>query len=96
MRTNWDLMVSGNALISEKNARKKIFVSKKIATKDLVSYVDDGWEKSKDFKSPKYVGITKEKPVQKQFEDTAKMWNDIHMKLKSQIEIYDEKHAKEI
>ncbi len=71
MRTNWDLMVSGNALISEKNARKKIFVSKKIATKDLVSYVDDGWEKSKDFKSPKYVGITKEKPVQKQFEDTV-------------------------
>ena len=34
--------------------------------------------------------------LKKQFEDTAKMWNDIHLKLRSQIENYDEKHAKEI
>ena len=43
MRTDWELMVSGKALISEKNSRKKIFVSEKIATKDLISYVDNGW-----------------------------------------------------
>lgn len=71
MRTDWELMVSGKALISEKNLRKKLFVSEKIATKDLISYVDNGWEKSKDFKNPKFVGVVKEKSVQEQFEDVV-------------------------
>lgn len=71
MRTNWEMMVSGKALTSEKNARKKLFISEKIASKDLVAYVDNGWEKSKDFKNPKYVGVTKEKSVQEQFEDAV-------------------------
>ena len=71
MRTDWELMVSGKALISEKNSRKKIFVSEKIATKDLISYVDNGWEKSKDFKNPKFVGVVKEKSAQEQFEDAV-------------------------
>lgn len=71
MRTDWELMVSGKALISEKNLRKKIFVSEKIATKDLISYVDNGWEKSKDFKNPKFVGVVKEKSAQEQFEDAV-------------------------
>lgn len=68
-RTNWTIMVSGKDLVTEKNARKKLFVTQKIATKDLPSYVDAGWEKYKEFKSPKFVGITKEKPVEEQFED---------------------------
>lgn len=71
MRTNWEMMVSGKALISEKNARKKLFISEKIASKDLIAYVDDGWEKSKEFKNPKYVGVTKEKSVEEQFEDAV-------------------------
>ena len=71
MRTKWEMMVSGKALISEKNARKKLFVSEKIASKDLIAYVDDGWEKSKEFKNPKYVGVTKEKSVEEQFEDAV-------------------------
>ena len=70
MRTNWNMMVSEKAMISEKNSRKKLFVSQKIASKDLIAYVDNGWEKSKEYKNPKYVGVTKEKSVQKQFEDT--------------------------
>ena len=71
MRTNWEMMVSGKALTSEKNARKKLFISEKIASKDLVSYVDNGWEKSKDFKNTKYVGVNKEKSVQEQYEDAV-------------------------
>ena len=39
---------------------------------DLPAYIDNGWEKSKDFKTAKYVGVTKEKPVGEQFED--KLW----------------------
>ena len=68
-RTNWDLMISGKELSSEKNSRKKLYISQKILSKDLPEYIDAGWEKAKDFKNPKYVGITKEKPVGDQFED---------------------------
>ena len=71
-RINWDLMVSGKELSTEKNSRKKKFVSQKILAKDLPEYIDTGWEKAKDFKNPKYVGITKEKPISEQFED--KVW----------------------
>ena len=68
-RTDWTKMVTGKELATEKNLRKKLFVTQKIASKDLPEYVDAGWEKYKDFKSNKYVGITKEKPVSEQFED---------------------------
>ncbi len=68
-RTDWTKMVTGKELATEKNLRKKLFVTQKIASKDLPEYVDAGWEKFKDFKSNKYVGITKEKPVSEQFED---------------------------
>lgn len=71
MRTDWELMVSGKALSSEKNARKKIYTFEKILTKDLFSYIDHGWEKSKDYKNPKYVGVTKEKTVSEQLQDTV-------------------------
>lgn len=72
MRTNWGVMVSGKALVTEKNARKKAFITEKIATKDLPEYIDNGWEKSKEFKNPRFVGVSKEKPTQEKFEDT--MW----------------------
>ena len=69
MRTNWDLMVSGKELTAERNSRKKAYVSQKILTKELPEYVDAGWEKTRDYKSPKYVGISKEKSASEQFED---------------------------
>jgi len=69
MRTNWEMMVSGKALSLEKSARKKLFITEKIAEKDLPAYVDNGWEKSKDYKNPKFVGVTKEKPESEKFED---------------------------
>lgn len=43
--------------------------SEKILASELPEYIDAGWEKCKDYKSPKYVGIAKEKPVDEQFED---------------------------
>lgn len=69
MRTNWDLMVSGKELTAEKNSRKKAFVCQKILAKELPEYVDAGWEKSRDYKSTKYVGISKEKSENEKFED---------------------------
>ena len=71
-RTNWDLMVRDKERNSTKNKRKKIYVTEKILAADLPAYIDNGWEKSKDFKTAKYVGVTKEKPVGEQFED--KLW----------------------
>ena len=65
-------MLSGKALASEKNIRKKRFITEKIAAKNLPEYVDKGWEKCKDYKSPKFVGVSKEKPIQEQFEN--KIW----------------------
>lgn len=68
-RTDWSKMVDNKELTMEKNARKKVFITKKILSSDLPKYVDEGWEKSKDFKNPTYVGVSKEKSVQQQFED---------------------------
>lgn len=39
---------------------------------DLPQYVDDGWEKSKEYKNPKYISVTREKSIQEQFEN--KIW----------------------
>lgn len=71
-RTDWNKIVEGKTLTTEKNARKKVYISQKILTKDLPDYVDEGWEKSKEFKNPKFVCVSKKKPVQEQFED--KIW----------------------
>jgi DNA sulfur modification protein DndB len=71
-RTNWSMMVSGKILASEKSSRKKAYISQKIAAKDLPDFVDNGWEKAKEYKSPKFLGVTKEKSAQEQFED--KVW----------------------
>ena len=68
-RTDWSKMVSGSELNSEKSLRKKAFISMKIPATDLPAMVDQGWEKAKDYKTPKYVGITKEKLPETQFED---------------------------
>lgn len=68
-RTDWERMVAAHDLSTEKSSRKKIYVSMKIASSELPSMIDHGWEKSKDYKNPKYVGITKEKPANEQFED---------------------------
>lgn len=68
-RTNWQKMVSDKELATEKNSRKKAFVFKKILSSDLPAMVDQGWEKSKDYKNTKFVGISKEKSAKAQFED---------------------------
>ena len=68
-RTDWTQIVSNKELTKEKSSRKKVYISQKIHTKDLARFVDDGWEKSKDYKSPNYVGVVKEKPIAEQFED---------------------------
>ena len=68
-KTNWEKMVNEKTINSAKSARRKQFDTLKIKADDLLQYVDEGWEKSKEYKNPKFVGITKEKDVQEQFEN---------------------------
>ena len=60
-KTNWEKMVNEKTINSAKSARRKQFDTLKIKADDLLQYVDEGWEKSKEYKNPKFVGITKEK-----------------------------------
>lgn len=68
-RTDWSQVVYDKQLATAKSVHKKLFVTQKILASELPEYIDAGWEKCKDYKSPKHVGIAKEKPVDEQFED---------------------------
>lgn len=71
MMTNtiWDKMVTEKELISVKNSRRKAVLIQKKYVSDLPKLVDEGWEKYKDYTNSKFVGVTKEKSVEEQFED---------------------------
>ena len=68
-RTDWSQLVYDNQLSTAKSTHKKQFVTKKILSSELPEHIDAGWEKCKDYKSPKYVGVAKEKPISERFED---------------------------
>lgn len=68
-RTDWGQIVFDKQLATAKSNHKKVFVSQKITASELPEYIDAGWEKSKDYKNPKFVGVSKEKPISEQFED---------------------------
>lgn len=68
-RTDWGQLVYDKQLATAKSAHKKQFITKKILSSELPEHIDAGWEKCKDYKSPKYVGVAKEKPISEQFED---------------------------
>mgnify|MGYP003290095850 CR=1 FL=1 len=68
-RTDWNQIVYGKQLASAKSSHKKIFVTQKILASDLPEFIDIGWEKFKEYKNSKYIGIEKEKSTQEQFED---------------------------
>ena len=71
-KTNWEKLVCEKDLNSVKRDRRKQFDSLKIKADDLPKYVDEGWEKSKEYKNAKFIGITREKSIQVQFEN--KIW----------------------
>lgn len=71
-RTDWGQIVYDKELTAAKSLHKKQFITQKVLASDLPRYIDAGWEKCKDYKSPKFVGIAKEKPATEQFED--KIW----------------------
>lgn len=68
-RTDWSQIVYDKQLAAAKSSHKKLFITQKILSADLPEHIDAGWEKCKDYKTPKFVGIAKEKPAMEQFED---------------------------
>ena len=70
--TNWEKMVYEKNLNSAKSARRKIIDTLKIKVDDLPQYVDEGWEKSKEYKNTKFISVTREKPIQQPRPRTTK------------------------
>ena len=53
-RTDWSQVVYDKQLATAKSVHKKLFVTQKILASELPEYIDAGWEKCKDYKSPKH------------------------------------------
>ncbi len=71
-KTRWDKIVTGQDLAKIKSQRSKTFITRKERTIALPDLIDEGWEKIKEYKDPKFVGVKKDKPFDEQFED--KVW----------------------
>lgn len=71
-KTTWDKVVSGRELASAKTLRSKTYVVRKERTLALPDFEEEGWEKYREYKNPKFVGIRKDKPADEIFED--KVW----------------------
>ena len=69
--TNWEIMVSGDELDAVARLRLKEREEKSVPIKDLESYVQKGWEVTKELKTK--VQISKEKKVGNAFED--ELWS---------------------
>lgn len=71
-KTTWDKVVSGRELETAKTLRSKTYVVRKERTLALPDFEEEGWEKYREYKNPKFVGIRKDKPADEVFED--KVW----------------------
>ena len=68
----WSKMLSGDELSKAKKKRGQTFLAKKELTSNLPVLVDEGWEKYREYKDPRYILVHKDKSVEALFED--KIW----------------------
>lgn len=71
-KTKWDKIVSGKELASARKSRSKTFIVRKERSIALPDLIEERWEKYKEYKDPKFIGVKKSKPFDEQFED--KVW----------------------
>lgn len=71
-KTKWEKIVSGKDLAASKTRRAKSFITRKERTVALPELIDEGWEKYKEYKNPKFIGVKKDKSYAELFED--KVW----------------------
>lgn len=68
----WSKILSGDELSKAKKKRGQTFLAKKELTSNLPALVDDGWEKYREYKDPRYILVHKDKSAEALFED--KIW----------------------
>lgn len=71
-KTNWDKIVSGDALKKISALRSKTFIFAKERRIALPELIEEGWEEFRTYADSKFVGVKKEKSFDEQFED--KVW----------------------
>ena len=68
-KTNWDNLVSADALAKVKASRSNTFVFKKERRLALPELTEEGWVECKSYKNNRFVGVRKDKPFDEVFED---------------------------
>ena len=68
-KTNWDSIVSDDALKKTYALRNKTFREAKERRAALTELIDEGWEEYKSYKNEKFVGVRKQKKDDELFED---------------------------
>lgn len=68
-KTNWEDIVSGDALTKVKAFRSKPYVESKERRKALPELIEEGWSEHKNYKDNRFVGVRKDKPFFDVFED---------------------------
>lgn len=68
-KTNWDAIVSGDALTRVRALRSKTYVESKERRAALPELIEEGWVEHKSYKNNRFVGVRKDKPFYEVFED---------------------------
>lgn len=71
-KTTWDRIVSDKDLATVRSQRSKSYVFRKDRAIALPDLEEEGWEKCREYKNPKFIGVKKEKATDERFED--KVW----------------------
>lgn len=53
-------LIEGQEIVTRRSSLKSSFQTMKIKSSDLFSYIDQGWEKARDYKNPSYVLVKKD------------------------------------
>ena len=68
--STWEGLVSGSTLKSIKTEKSRSYITSKELASNLPTLIDNGWEKVKDYKNPKYILVRQEKQGSELFEDS--------------------------
>lgn len=72
-KTTWEKVVFGKELAAAKSLRSKTYIARKERTLALPDLEEEGWEKFREYKNPKFIGVKKDKSTDEVFEDRVWM-----------------------
>lgn len=68
--STWESLVSDSSVKSIKTEKSRSYITSKELASNLPMLIDNGWEKVKDYKNPKYILVRQEKQGSELFEDS--------------------------